>query len=209
MRAVREEGTPDRGALVAALRFVEGVGAGWELKDLSAWFADEMVGPGRMTPVGTVTEAVVGSIALDPATSAVGERVATLNDLPKLLAISRSRVVVTLRGFIANTPNDRFLQAAIYAGRVERLRVGSEAVWIARPKERELLSDIVLSLFAVDMLMHRDFHERSLCVCDACGRVSFNPGTTTRTGCPEHPSGGTPPNGLLRTASQTGFKPPV
>ena len=67
----------------------------------------------------------------------------------------------------------------------------------------------VLSLFAVDMLMHRDFHERSLCVCDACGRVSFNPGTTTRTGCPEHPSGGTPPNGLVRPPSQTGFKPPV
>jgi len=191
----------DRGALLAGLRFVEGVASGWALEELRGWIADEMVAPGRMTAVSVVQEAAVGSIALDPATSAAAERVGTLDDLPKLLAMSRSRVVVTLRAFIAKPADDRFLQAAIYQERVQRLTTDRGAVWVARPSEKDLLADIVLSLFAADILMYRDFHQASLCVCTACGRVSFAPAVTTQSGCSEHPSRSDAVSGVRRTDS--------
>jgi hypothetical protein len=45
---------------------------------------------------------------------------------------------------------------------------------------------MVLSLFAVDILTHRDFHDQNLCVCDVCGRISYNPAATSRAGCGDH-----------------------
>jgi hypothetical protein len=155
----------------------------------------------------TVHEVAVGSIALDPATSASAARVAPLSELPKLLAMARSRVVVTLRGFIASPPDDRFIKAAIYAHRVERNSTKEASLWIARPTEKDLLGDIVLSLFAVDILMHRELHERQLCVCEVCGRVSFHPFVTTRLGCPEHIPRSQTHSGFLRAKPST--KPPT
>lgn len=193
----------DRGALLAGLRFVEGVASGWTLEELRAWIAQEMVAPGRMTAVSVVQEAAVGSIALDPATSAAAERVGTLDDLPKLLAMSRSRVVVTLRAFIGTPPDDRFLQAAIYQERVQRVSTDRGAIWVARPLEKDLLADVVLSLFAADILMYRDFHQACLCVCGVCGRVSFAPAVTSQSGCAEHPARSDGVSGVRRTESAT------
>jgi hypothetical protein len=195
---------PERSALAAGLVFVDGVAAGWGLAHLHAWIQDHLVAPGRMRCPTSITEAVVGTIALDPnaeplgsepppadGPSAVGaSRLAPLEELPKLLAMARSRVVVVLRAFIAATPDDRFLKAAIYADRVQRVRSGdnNRSVWVARPSEKDLLSDIVLSLFAADVLMHREFHEKNLSVCDVCGRVSFQSEATLRTACIDHPA---------------------
>jgi hypothetical protein len=187
----------DRGALVAGVAFVEGVGAGWGRAELSAWIEEHLVAPGRMLRPATMSEAIVGAIALDPATSATGPRVATLAELPKLLAVARSRVVVALRAFVATPPDDRFLKAALFAGRVERVRVGNNNVWLARPREQDHLGDVVLSLFAADVLMQREFHEQNLCVCEVCGRVSFQRAVTTVSGCAEH---------LPRSETQSGFQ---
>lgn len=187
----------ERGALVAGLAFIEGVAAGWSRNELVAWIDEHLVATGRMQRPSAVSEAVVGAIALDPATSATGPRVATLSELPKLLAMARSRAVVALRAFIATPSDDRFLRAAIFAGRVERVRSGTGSVWVARPRDQDHLGDVVLSLFAVDVLMHREFHEQNLCVCDVCGRVSFQRNVVTPSGCPEH---------LPRTEAQSGFQ---
>ena len=92
------------------------------------------------------------------------------------------RVVVTLRGLLASPSDDRFLQAALFAGRIKR----DKGEWQARPAETERLSDIVLSLFVVDILSHRDFHEKNLCVCDVCGRLSFDRAQFSRFGCIDH-----------------------
>jgi hypothetical protein len=173
--------------LVAGLAFIDGVAAGWGRAGLLDWLSEHLVKTGRMQPPGVVREAVVGAIALDPATSAKGPKVAPLTELPKLLAMARSRVIVSLRAFIAAQSDDRFLKGAIYGERVQRVKNEGQSVWVARPREADLLSDIVLSLFAADVLMHREFHERSLCVCEVCGRVSFQPESTTRGGCVEHP----------------------
>ncbi|APR79029.1 Hypothetical protein A7982_04376 [Minicystis rosea] len=63
---------------------------------------------------------------------------------------------------------------------------------MARPGDA--LSDLILGLFAVDVLSYREFHEQNLCICDVCGRVSYNPATTTRSGCSEHVPASGPPS---------------
>lgn len=187
---------PERSALRAGLAFLEGVAAGWTLAELVAWIDAELVAPGRMVRPCAVHEVAVGSIALDPATSATAPRVAPLAELPKLLAMARSRAVIALRGFIAPTQDDRFVKAAIFADRAQRISKDGAGVWVARLSEKDLLGDIVLSLFTVDILMHRELYERQLCVCEVCGRVSFHPFVTTRVGCPEH---------IPRSEARSGF----
>lgn len=176
----------ERRALLAGLAFIEGSTSGWSVQDLTSWFCDHGEVLGRSAPPRSVTDGVVGSLALDPGARLAGDKIARPGDLPKLLAMSRWRAVITLRGLLAQRADDRFLQAAIFAGRVRR----EKGAWIARPRDADLLSDVVLSLFAVDILSHRDFHERNLCVCDVCGRISYNPAVTTRAGCCEHPPRG-------------------
>ncbi|APR80500.1 Hypothetical protein A7982_05847 [Minicystis rosea] len=184
---------PERLALLAGLTFVEGATSGWNARDLLDWFKTYAVALNRKTPPVSVADAVVGTISLVPGAKLAGDRVARIEDLPKLLAMSRWRVVVTLRGLIAQPCDDRFLQAAIFAERVRR----ENSAWIAQPRDNDLLSDIVLSLFAVDVLSQRDFHDQNLCVCDVCGRISYNPAVTTRSGCGDH---------LPRTDSTSGFQ---
>lgn len=172
----------DRFALLAGLSFVEGAISGWQARDLLAWFKTYGKALSRTAPPVSVTDAVVGTLALTPGAKLVGDKVARPDDLPKLLAMSRWRVVVTLRGLLAAPCDDRFLQAAIFSERVRR----EKSMWIAQPRDTDLLSDVVLSLFAVDILTNRDFHEQNLCVCDVCGRISYNPAVTTRSGCGDH-----------------------
>lgn len=198
-------GGEDRSALIGGLTFVEGAQQ-WGERDLVSWFEDYFVAPKRMPAPVAVSDAVIGTIAIGGVNSASpdsgkwlresGPRSARAAELPKLLAMARSRVVITLRGFISSPVDDRFLQAAIFAERVRR-NPGKKASWIAQPKPADLLSNIVLSLFCADVLMNREFYEQKLCVCDICGRVSFAPELTTRVGCTDHP-----PN----TEGQSGFQ---
>jgi len=183
----------DRFALLAGLSFVEGAISGWQARDLLEWFKTYGKAMGRKAPPPSVTDAVVGSLPLTPGAILVGDKVARPDALPKLLAMSRWRVVVTLRGLLATPCDDRFLQAAIFSDRVRR----DKSAWVAQPRDTDLLSDIVLSLFAVDVLTHRDFHEQNLCVCDVCGRISYNPSVTTRAGCGDH---------LPKTDTTSGFE---
>lgn len=194
---------PERSALRAGLSFLEGVAAGWTRTELVAWIDAELVAPGRMVRPTSVHEVAIGSIALDPTTNAKVARAAPLAELPKLLAMARSRAVVALRGFVAPAQDDRFLKAAIFANRVERINKDETALWVARLSEKDLLGDIVLSLFTVDILMHRELYERQLCVCDVCGRVSFHPFVTTRVGCPEHIPRSEARSGFHRSSTST------
>jgi len=141
-----DDRTEDRLALLGGLTFVEGATSGWAARDLLGWFKTYGPALGRTAAPASVSDAVVGSIALLPGARLVGDKVARPDDLPKLLAMSRWRVVVTLRGLLSVPCDDRFLQAAIFADRVRR----EGSVWRAQPRDTDLLSDVVLSLFAVD-----------------------------------------------------------
>jgi hypothetical protein len=176
------KGGDERLALLAGLSFVEGATSGWGQEDLTGWFRAHATALGRESPPVSVTDATMGAIALQPGVKLTCDKHARVDDLPKLLSMSRWRVILTLRGLLTKPCDDRFLQAAIFAGRVAR----TGGAWRAGPRDTDSLSDVVLSLFAVDVLGHRDFYEQSLCVCDVCGRVSFSPEATTRGGCGDH-----------------------
>jgi hypothetical protein len=172
----------ERLALLAGLTFVEGAVAGWGRADVVDWFRTHADALGRKAPPRLVIDPTVGAVPLQPGVRLAGDRVGRLDDLPKVLAMARWRVIVTIRGLLAQPCDDRFLHAAIFARRVERVR----GAWQAGPGDADLLSDVVLSLFVADVLGHRGFYEQNLCVCDVCGRISWNPGATTRAGCGDH-----------------------
>lgn len=171
----------ERLTLLAGLGFIEGA-TSWSARGLLDWFRMYGAVMGRHSPPAWVTDAAVGTLALVPGAKVSGDNIARPDDLPKLLAMSRWRVVVTLRGLLASPADDRFLHAAIFSERVRRERSN----WLVRTRDTDLLCDVVLALFAADVLSHREFHERNLCVCDVCGRLSYNPQVTSRVGCADH-----------------------
>ena len=167
----------DRAGLLAGLGFLEAVAESSCEHNLALWLssvAERFDWPGLPASVG---EPGVGAVLLQSSAAAAG--------VPRLVTAAREAVVKSLRSFLAG--DDRFLQAALFSGRVRR--DAGAAGWVARPREADALSDIVLSLFAADILAHREFHDQALCVCEVCGRASFHPKITTRLGCMEHIGG--------------------
>jgi hypothetical protein len=192
----------DRGPLLAGLTFMEGSAAGWTAADLCAWFVDHAALLGRVEPPPAVSDAALGLFPLQRPPSSEADPSAP--DLSPLLSTVRRRVASTLRGLTAQPSDDRFLQAAIFSGRVSRERRGKASIWAACARDADHLSDIVLSLFVVDILSYREFYEQNLCACEVCGRLSFNPSATPRAGCADHtPSRDGAGQGAERSASRT------
>jgi hypothetical protein len=173
-----------REALLAGLDFLEGsTSPAWDVRGLRDWFDRHLVATGCMLSPVLVNEPSAGTVALY---SSGAQALASQSSLPRVLTAARIRVLSALRGLIASPVDDRFLAAAIFAGRVRRRRVGERSQWVARPESTAPLSGIVLSLFAVDILSHRDVYDRGLCVCDVCNRVTFQDAAFRRRACPEH-----------------------
>lgn len=171
------------------MAFMERPASEWTVRDVVDWFNDHLVEPGLMKRPQMIREPGATPVPLDP-------RMEPGRDLEELLTKVRARVVAAVRGLIAPVCDDRFLNAAIYGGRVRRAAVGGRPVWVASPREIDFLGDVVLSLLAADVLLDREFYRMHLCVCEVCGRVSFKDGPHARSLCSEH-----------RTAS--GFTPRV
>jgi hypothetical protein len=168
----------DRRALLAALLFVDRPPR--SPAALAGWFDKHLVAPGRMARPASVTEGFSQPVALGSADASEMEE---SSELSAIVEAARHRVLVSLRAFMPPASEDRFLVAAIDEGRVRR---SGDARWEACPGEWDLLSDIVLSLFAADILSYREFHDAYLCVCKTCLRIDFDPSRSGRTGCPEH-----------------------
>jgi hypothetical protein len=197
-------GGESRQMLLTGLTFIEAATSGWTRRDLLLWLSSSAPLFGWPGTPASVTEGAVGTIALHPGVRVMADRVARLEDLPKLLAMARWKCVVTLRALISN--DDRFLKGAIFKGRVRR--DAKSPSWLARPCESDLLSDVVLSLFAADILTYREFHDANLCVCEVCGRISFNPGGTSRRGCAEHLPGAEEQSGVHERSTLETLPPP-
>jgi hypothetical protein len=185
----------DHPTLPAGLAFLDGASS-WGARELIAWFDEAFVTPGYMDPPTIVADPAFGTAPLHRAIRPQATRPVRVDDVPLISARARVRVIEALRGFIGRPSDDRFLQAAIFAERVQRVRLDRTAIWAPSPKEIDALANIALSLFVADILTHREFFEANLCVCDVCGQVSFEREVTTRRGCRRH----TP-----RTESTSGF----
>lgn len=195
----------ERTTLLAGLTFVEASTTGWTARDLLLWLGSSAALFGWPGAPVSVSDPAIGTIALHPGSRVTASHVGRPEELPKLLTLARWKAVMTLRGLLSG--DDGFLKGAIFKGRVQRDAKASS--WLSRPRETDLLSDIVLSLFASDILAYREFHEDNLCVCDVCGRISYNPRSTSRGGCAEHLNGEVSSGVYDRSEAQALAPPPA
>lgn len=174
----------DRGGLVGALAFVEGIGAGsMGAREIRKWIDAYLVLSGRIERPTHLTEPMAGTLLLD---ALVGPDSSSARaQLDRILGRARARVVHALQGLLQTPPDEGFIQSAKDSGRVELVEP-NEGIWIARPKKNDALSDIVLGLFIADYLSNRTLYEQNLCVCSTCGRLSFRARSMSRTACREH-----------------------
>lgn len=93
----------------------------------------------------------------------------------ELLVAAVDRVRAALRHFSATPQDDRFLHAALFSGRVQRVphRVGGPT-WEPRLREGEPISEWVLALVAADALEDRDAWDARLEVCVRCGFATLD-----------------------------------
>lgn len=175
-------GASERRALLAGITFLDITDTALpDLPTVAQWFDEHVVAAGCAPRLSVLLEPPTRSVALRPTGGAVARAAA---DLPRLVAMARTRVVNALQGLIDAPSDDRFLRAAIFLGRARRC----EGQWVARPEATAPLSAIVLSLFSVAILSDRAFYDRELCVCDTCGRVGFDHTPAMRHTCPAHAS---------------------
>ncbi|MFT3764187.1 MAG: hypothetical protein QM820_01500 [Minicystis sp.] len=177
-----------RPALCAGLSFMDAARSeSLGLGDLVTWMRGHLVEPGLMPMPGSVHEPGVGAV---PISEAPNHAWATSHEqrAARIVATARVRVAVMLGGLVARPLDDRFLAAAIFAGRVTRMNTEDGRAWLPSPKEGDRLSDIVLACFAADALDHRDEYDDRLSVCEVCGRIGFARDTVLRTRCAQHES---------------------
>lgn len=167
--------------LTGALAFMEGSAFEWTRQDLVDWFTEYLVSPGLMTRPPIAREPDATSISLDPRADCGG-------NVQELLTRARRRVISALRGIIAPITDDRFLNAALYSTRVQRSDVNGRPVWMPSPRETNCVSDIVLSLFAANILMDREYFQAHLCICKTCDRIFFREAREREDVCHEHSS---------------------
>jgi len=135
-------------------------------RDLLAWLDAHVVEPGWMRMPRNIREPGLPLIELDA-------RAGLARSVQVLTSKACARVGAALIGFLAPVPDERFLHAAIHGGRVRRGHVERQPLWLPSPRETDFLSDIVLSLFAADLLQNPDLFRPHMCVCPSCSRVTF------------------------------------
>jgi hypothetical protein len=171
-------------ALVAALTFLDGVaGKRMGRDELRSWIDRNLVQSGYMARPWRIQEPLFGALPNDKLCSAFLPEVPPTDETAAVLVRTRARVVGHLRGLLQTPSDDRFLSAAIFAGRVRRVVVGETMQWVPRPRSHDILSDIVTSLFVSDILGRREFYAQNLCICDTCGRVRFEMEPPQRNKC--------------------------
>jgi hypothetical protein len=147
------------------------------------WIERNLIQVGYAPRPFRMQEPLFGALPTDISCSAFLPETPPPDETTAILVRARARVVGKLRGLMQSPPDDRFLSAAIFAGRVRRILVDNAMVWVPRPRAHDILSDVILSLFVADILGRREFYAQNLCICDSCGRVRFNPDPTLRRSC--------------------------
>lgn len=166
--------------VVVGLTFIERVGSKRLGKDtLEAWVDQNLIAPGYVTRPLRIYEPIFGALPTDKGCSPFLPESPPIDETSAMLVRARARVVGHLRGLLRSPAEDRFVTAAIFAGRVRRSAVGQTMTWIPSPRNNDAFSDIISSLFVSDILGRREFYLENLCVCKLCGRVRFDAAVAT------------------------------
>ena len=176
-------GDPVRGETrcsIAALAFLEGTSQLGTFASLRAWFIGDVV-PNRWAPGwDSLREPGLPASSLSASPDPM--------QLRRLLRAARDRVVEGLRGLVWTPRDDSWISALVHQGYVRCEKTEQSGVmWTVEVPRGRALSDLVLALFAADILARRALYDERLCVCSSCGRVSFDPACSGRLGCPAHP----------------------
>jgi len=175
----------DRTALIGALAFMERAASDqMQIADLVCWFDEYLVRPGHMERPSYAVEYAETRVFIGP-TDASLTQIAREHRLAHIVRAARKRVLATLSALLTKQ-DDRFLYFLTGSGRVWPYRMAPKRMWGVSPRPDDALSDIVLSLFAADILANRRLYEERLSVCEACGRISFRPNSSRRNLCREH-----------------------
>jgi hypothetical protein len=153
-------------SLHGGVAFMDGASRHWTQGELFLWLDDFVVQPGWMRMPRALREPGTYPVELDA-------RVRLAHGFEALTLKARARVGAALSGYLAPVPDERFLHAAIYGGRVRRGLIDGRPAWVPSPRETDFLSDVVLSLFAVDLLQNGDRYRPHMGVCATCSRISF------------------------------------
>ncbi len=165
-------------SLAGALSFMQGTTRPWEPHELAAWLHEHVVAPGWMKAPRALREPGAETVEL----CELDER---HREVAVLTGCARRRVALALLDFVAPNPDRGFLRAALYSARVRWSVVGDRSGWLPAPRESDLLSDIVLSLFAAEILSDAELYRSHMTVCAGCGRVAFAQEARPRgAGCP-------------------------
>jgi hypothetical protein len=152
--------------------------------DFIAWCDDYLVKPGYMLRCPTrVYESGVGTVYLG---SSMAHHPGQDAILRNILVAVRQKVSAILRGLLDVPPDERFLTFLVATGRVYSTEIKRQHVWRIRARPDDRLRDIVMSLFASDILTNRHVYDQRLSVCNECGRISFRIERKTRERCSVH-----------------------
>lgn len=143
----------DRPELAAVLELIDGAATpAFDRAALVRWVDEHLVARGVMQRPALLTEPGVRPVPLR------GPDV-DRDQVRALVAVARARVTETLVRLRGHRRDDRFVAAAIFAGRVRRGTVDGRPRWIASTSAGNALSDILMALLAVDVLARRDLYD--------------------------------------------------
>lgn len=164
--------------LAGALQFMQVTTRAWEPHELAAWLLEHVVAPGWMRAPRALREPGAEPLEL----CGLDDR---HREVAALTACARERVALALLDFVAPDSDGDFLRAALYSARVRWSVVDGRSTWLPAPRESDRLSDVVLSLFAAEILSDAELYRSHMTVCAGCGRVAFTQETRPLSaGCP-------------------------
>jgi hypothetical protein len=174
----------NRQALIGALELLEcATSNSMKVQDFISWCDEYLVKPGYMNRPTRAFESGVGTIYL--ATSMVKHQGQDAT-LRRILTAVRKKVAAILCGLLNDPPDERFLTFLLTTGRVYNIELKHQRVWRIRGRPDDRLRDIVMSLFAADILTNRRIYDQRLSVCNECGRISFRIEMNNRKRCSLH-----------------------
>lgn len=174
----------DRQALIGALELLEcAANNSMNVLDFISWFDEYLVKPGYMSRPTRAFECGVGTVYLGTSMAKYQGQDATLH---RILVAVRQKVSAILSGLLCDPPDERFLTFLLATGRVYNIELKHQRVWRVRGRPDDRLRDIVMSLFASDILANRRIYDQRLSVCNECGRISFRIEKKNRERCALH-----------------------
>jgi hypothetical protein len=171
-----------RDSLIGGLKFVEGAATGRLGRATLYFWIEEFAAPIGATGPVAVREAMNGAVPLYPRPQGVSALVLDAR-VDGVIREANTQVIAALSALAGPEKSDDFVRDAVARGRVKQISFGKQPLWAALPCLEDRLSEVVLTLFAADVLSFRDQYRDDFRICDVCQRPSFDARNKRRPLC--------------------------